>query len=131
MEETIEIISKVIVARYKSTNITKKELKEKTGLALNTINNALMGKNLTLSSLLRLADALGLNLRQIVEEADKMKLSFPKAGSTPMSVKTEKAHDLLTSGQSTMQIAARMGIPEEDLKVSVTGTKDNQSFEID
>jgi len=131
MDETIEIISKVIVARWRSTNITKKELKEKTGLALNTINNALSGKNLTLSSLLRLADALGLNLKQIVEEAEKMKLVFPKAGSSPMSVKTEKINDLVTSGLSTMQIAARMGVPEEDLVVAVTGTKDNQSFEID
>jgi len=129
--DTIEIVSKVIHAKYKSSQLTKKDIAEKTNLALNTINNAITGKNMTLNSMLLIMDALGMNMKDLVDEAEKLGLKFPKPGAKPVGVNVPEVKKLLDQGQSTMQVAAKIGVEEKELKEIVQASSPEMSmFEI-
>jgi hypothetical protein len=132
MQQTIDVISKVIHAKYKSSQLTKKDIANKTGLALNTINNAITGKNMTLSSMLQIMDVLGMNLKDLIMEAEKMGLTFPKPCTQSKHVNVDEVTKATAEGQSTMQVAARMGIEEDQLKdiVSAATHPAEEMFEI-
>jgi len=126
MQATIDIIGQVLYAKYKSSQLSKRELADRTGLALNTVTNAVSGKNLTLISMLKIMDALGINLSDLVSEAEKMGLQFPKPGEAPPTINTDKVKEMIDEGQSTLQVASRLGMKTEELEEVIEATKVTQ-----
>lgn len=116
METNLSIIAKVIANKYRTTNLSKRDISLKTGLSQNTIGNALGGKNLTLNTIFSIMEVFGMNLEDIVNEAKAMGLQFPKptAKAVP-SVNLIKVQDLLDKGESLVQIASKLGVTEADL----------------
>lgn len=116
MDSNVLVISKVIYNKYEETKISKRDLALKTGLSLNTVNNALSGKNLTVNTLFKIMECLGLNLEDVVNEAKKMNLSFPKISTTSDKLNSDQVKKLIDSGKSISQVAKQLGVTESDVE---------------
>ena len=123
METNLSIIAKVIAAKYKTSNISKRDISLKTGLSQNTIRNALRGNNLTLNTVFKIMEVFGMNLEDVVNEGKAMGFTFPKVTNAVVpTVNSTKIAELLAKGETTLQIASKLGMTESDL-LNVIGTK--------
>jgi DNA-binding phage protein len=86
VHEQNDLIAAGIAKKIRLTNISKTEIKEKCNISINTINNCLKGNNVNLRSVLAIMAALGMNLKEFVEFAEKNLKEFPKIGDAPRSV---------------------------------------------
>ena len=134
METNLTIIAKVVASKFKTSSMTKRDLVLKTELSANTVTNALNGKNTTINTLFRIIDALGMSLEDVVMEAKVMGLKFPKPSTKVQSVDIKKVNELLSKGETTLQVASKLGIDEDDLiemmKDTTSPTKVKQDVEI-
>lgn len=134
METNLTIIAKVVASKFKASSMTKRDIVLKTELSANTVTNALNGKNTTINTLFRIIDALGMSLEDVVLEAKVMGLKFPKPSAKVQSVDIKKVTDLINKGETTLQIASRLGIDEDDLiemmKDTVSTSKVKEEVEI-
>lgn len=115
MDSNITIISKVIAAKYSNSSFSKKDISLKTGLSRNTVNNALAGKNLTVNTLFKIMECLNMNLEDVVSEAKKMNLSFPKTSSTSQ-LNDEQVKKLLNEGNTISAIAKKLGVTDSEVE---------------
>ncbi len=115
MDSNVTIISKVIAAKYTSSTLSKRDIALKTGLSRNTVNNALVGKNLTVNTLFKIMECLNMNLEDVVSEAKKMNISFPKTNNTSQ-LNNEQVKSMLDKGQSIAEIAKKLGVSESDVE---------------
>jgi transcriptional regulator with XRE-family HTH domain len=123
METNLSIIAKVIAAKYKTSNISKRDISLKTGLSQNTIGNALRGKNLTLNTVFKIMEVFGMNLEDVVNEGKAMGFTFPKVTNAVVpTVNSTKIAELLAKEETTLQITSKLGMTESDL-LNVIGTK--------
>jgi transcriptional regulator with XRE-family HTH domain len=114
MESQVVIINKVLQNTYKTNKVSKRDIAMKTGLSLNTINNALNGKNLTLNTVFKIMECFDMNLEDIVAEAKKLGYTFPKGQvSTPIDINTVQA--LLGKNNSLSQIAKSLNVTENEV----------------
>lgn len=92
MDNNISIIAKVIAAKYKSTKMSKRDIALKTNLSLNTVNNALQGKNLTLNTVFKIMDVFGMSLEDVIVEGKAMGHTWPKPSTATIApTKTSSA----------------------------------------
>ena len=123
MDYNIVIISKVIYSRYKQGKFSKRDLANKTGLSLNTINNTLNGKNSTVNTLFKLMECLGMNLEDIVNEAKAQGLSFPRPGnSSNSSLNTSTDNNktkTMADGTAMSDIAKKLGTTESEIEANL------------
>jgi transcriptional regulator with XRE-family HTH domain len=118
MDSNVTIISKVISNKYDSSKLSKREIALKTGLSRNTVNNALTGKNLTVNTLFKIMECLDMNLEDVVNEAKKMNLSFPKT-SNKSQLNSDQVKKLLDGGNTIAQIAAKLGVLESEVEANL------------
>lgn len=119
MDSNITIISKVIAAKNKSSNLSKRDIALKTGLSRNTVNNALTGKNLTVNTLFKIMECLGMNLEDVVNEAKTMNLSFPKTSNIGSGLNNDQVKKLLNDGNSIAQIAKKLSVTESEVEANL------------
>jgi hypothetical protein len=117
MNSNISIITQVIGAKFKASPLSKKDITIATGLSLNTINNALQGKNMTVSTMFSIMECLGMNLEDLVTEAKSMGLNFPKI--VPKTIDDTAIEKLVKEGKSTTEIGTKLNIPEGEVIASV------------
>ncbi len=122
MDSNIVIISKVIYSRYKQGKFSKRDLANKTGLSLNTVNNTLNGKNSTVNTLFKLMECLGMNLEDVVNEAKAQGLSFPQPGSSSnssLNTSTNNKAKNIADGTSMSDIAKKLGTTESEIEANL------------
>jgi len=141
VDAQVRAIGKTIQVEIDACDHKKTRLAEESGLSVNTINNAIAGKNINIQSLVQIAWVLGYNM------SDFMDLVATHAGDIPDSPQDdvqEAAEEpvldaeairakMETAGQSEDQMAARVG--RDDLKAvapvypgdsaNVAGTRSN------
>lgn len=61
-------------------------------------------------------ECLGLNLEDVVNEAKKMNLSFPKISTTSDKLNSDQVKKLIDSGKSISQVAKQLGVTESDVE---------------
>lgn len=108
--QSTELISKAIAKLINEGNIKKTDIASKTGLSINTVNNLIAGKNPTLSSIILIADCLGMNIRQLIAYTEDNINKFPASEYTSVSSSTLSASTIKAkaSEQSNAQIAMRV-----------------------
>ncbi|MVM30478.1 helix-turn-helix domain-containing protein [Spirosoma sp. HMF4905] len=67
MHEIPQQVGELIRQRRKSQNLTQKELGEKLGVSMQTINRYESGQNLTLGTFFKVAQALGTTMSGILQ----------------------------------------------------------------
>lgn len=117
MKTNIEIISKVISKKYQGSNLSKHDIALKTGLSQNTINNAIHGKNLTLNTMDKILEVFGMSIEDLVNEAKGMGHPFqrPQSKITVPTVDIKAVKTRMANGETTLQIASKLGVTEGDL----------------
>jgi len=125
MESNLSIFCKVIHSKYKQSKLSKRDIATKTGLSLNTINNSLSGKNSTMNTMFSLMECLGMNLEDVVAEAKKMNLSFPKSTAANTNTSTtassanvindDQVKTMLDSGLNISEVAKKLGVAETEI----------------
>ena len=117
VSEQISIISKVLRTKLALSEIKKKDIAIQTDLSVNTINNCLSGKNVNISSVLRIAYSLGMNfinLADAVRSQDKTN-AVPVSENKVRSVSIEKVAEVQEdTGASVEQLGWRMGITDNE-----------------
>ena len=106
IEQQLEILSKTITKLIESSDCSKKEIASKTGLSINTINNCTKGQNMNVSSLLKIASVLGMNIKDFVNAIED---DLPQISPEIRTISTERIKEAKESGQTEDQIAWRMG----------------------
>lgn len=135
--EQINIISNVLRTKLALSDIKKKDVSSQTQLSVNTINNCLSGKNVNISSVLKIAYALGMNFTDLSDAMTSDKTNIvPIAESKVRSISIEKVAEVQEeTGASVKQLSWRMGISENETSSlqealcdtpESTPTKDNQ-----
>jgi lambda repressor-like predicted transcriptional regulator len=116
VEQTISIISNVIRTKLALSDIKKKDVAYQTGLSVNTINNCLSGKNVNISSVLKIAYSLGMNFTDIADAMSSDKTNIvPVSENKVRSVSIEKVSEVKDeTGASIEQLSWRMGISDEE-----------------
>lgn len=116
IEQQIGIISSVLRTKLALSDIKKKDVAYQTDLSVNTINNCLRGKNVNISSVLKIAYSLGMNFTDIADtmSSDKTKV-IPVSDHKIRSVSVEKVSEVKDeTGASVEQLSWRMGINDEE-----------------
>ena len=116
IEQQISIISNVIRTKLALSDIKKKDVAYQTGLSVNTINNCLGGKNVNISSVLKIAYSLGMNFTDIADAMSSDKTNVvPVSENKVRSVSIEKVSEVKDeTGASVEKLSWRMGISDEE-----------------
>lgn len=112
IQAQITIIAKAIAKALSLSDKNKKVIAAEQKLSVNTINNCVNGKNVNMKSILAIADSLGMNIKELIEFAEKEIEAIPASDDTPRAVDTEAVREAVDGGVSPEQLAMRMG--EED-----------------
>lgn len=113
--QTTENISKAIAKLIAEGNVKKTDIADKTGLSINTVNNLIAGKNPTLSSIILIADCLGMNIKQLIQYTEDYVAKFPSSEYASVSSSTLSPTTLRdkSATQSPSQLAMRTGTTTE------------------
>ena len=116
IEQKISIISNVLRTKLALSDIKKKDVAYQTDLSVNTINNCLRGKNVNISSVLKIAYSLGMNFTDIADAMSSDKTNvIPVSENKIRSVSVEKVSEVKDeTGASVEQLSWRMGMNDEE-----------------
>jgi len=110
IKEQIEEISKALNACFAATDITKKEISDRTGLAIGTVNNCFKAPNFNISSFLSVLDAMGMNIKDFIDWMSANEYEFPTSTYTVQSLNTTTIKNMVDAGGNVDQLSMRAGI---------------------
>lgn len=115
MESQVVILNKVLQHIYNNSKVSKRDISLKTGLSLNTINNALNGKNLTLNTMFKIMECFEMNLEDVVEKAKTLGYKFPKGNAPASAIDLKTVQDMMAKNNTLAQIAKSLNVTENDI----------------
>lgn len=116
VQQQIDIISNRLRTKLELSDIKKKDIAYQTDLSINTINNCLKGKNVNISSILKIAYSLGMNFVDLANLTSSEKTNAVPAVETKVrSVSIDKVAEVKEeTGAPVEQLSWRMGMEKEE-----------------